>query len=104
MSQGNRRLPPANDLYQLGNIMEWLSQNWIWLAFGVGMLLMMRRGGAGGCCGSMHQAPDKRAETDGAATKSAAAGGCCGGGDHPHEKDSKAEAPQNAAPTVEHQH
>ena len=29
--------------------MEWLSQNWVWLAFGLAMLFMMRRG-AGGCC------------------------------------------------------
>ena len=25
--------------------MEWLAQNWIWIAFVVGMLLLMRRGG-----------------------------------------------------------
>ena len=35
--------------------MEWLSQNWVWLAFAAGMLLMMRRGGAGGCCGGQGQ-------------------------------------------------
>lgn len=38
--------------------MDWLSQNWIWLALGVGMVLMMRRGGAGGCCGG-HDAKAK---------------------------------------------
>lgn len=42
--------------------MEWLSQNWVWLAFTVGMLFMMRRGGAGGCCGG-HVADDKHPET-----------------------------------------
>lgn len=34
--------------------MEWLTQNWIWLALGIGAVLMMRRGahgGHGGCCG-----------------------------------------------------
>ncbi len=31
--------------------MEWLSQNWVWLALAVGVLLMMRHGGHGGCCG-----------------------------------------------------
>jgi hypothetical protein len=36
--------------------MEWLTQNWIWLALGIGAVLMMRRGahgghgGHGGCC------------------------------------------------------
>ena len=30
--------------------MEWLLQNWIWLALGVGTVFMMRGGGAGGCC------------------------------------------------------
>ena len=29
--------------------MEWLSQNWIWLALGIGAVFMMNRGG--GCCG-----------------------------------------------------
>lgn len=29
--------------------MEWLSQNWIWLALGIGAVFMMSRGG--GCCG-----------------------------------------------------
>ena len=30
--------------------MEWLLQNWIWLALGIGAIYMMSRGG--GCCGS----------------------------------------------------
>lgn len=38
--------------------MEWLAQNRIWLAVGVGAVMMLRRGGQGG-----H-------------------GGCCGGGGH----------------------
>ena len=33
-----------------GELMEWLSQNWVWLALGIGAIFMMRRGG--GCCGS----------------------------------------------------
>jgi YHS domain-containing protein len=32
--------------------MNWLSQNWIWLVFGIGILFMMRRGGMG--CGMGH--------------------------------------------------
>ena len=32
--------------------MEWLSQNWIWLALIVGLIWLNRRGGVmGGCCG-----------------------------------------------------
>ncbi len=33
--------------------MEWLAQNWIWVALGIGAVLMMGRGarGGGGCCG-----------------------------------------------------
>jgi hypothetical protein len=35
-----------------GEIMEWLSQNWIWLALGIGVVFMMSRGAkGGGCCG-----------------------------------------------------
>ena len=43
--------------------MQWLSENWIWLAFAVGMLAMMRGGAHGGCGGghgrhgSEHEAP-----------------------------------------------
>ena len=61
--------------------MEWLSQNWIWLALGVGMVLMMRRGGAGGCCGGTHDTVDKRVEPGEAKAKSAATPSCCGGHD-----------------------
>ena len=33
--------------------MEWLSQNWILLALGIGAVVLMSRGGraGGGCCG-----------------------------------------------------
>jgi len=46
--------------------MEWLAQNWIWLAVaGIMVFMMVRRGGAGGgCCGSMHAAPRKPAAGD----------------------------------------
>lgn len=27
--------------------MEWLSQNWIWIVFAIGIVLLMRRGGIG---------------------------------------------------------
>lgn len=43
--------------------MEWLSQNWIWLALAVGVVLLLSRGrhGAmsGGCCGEhmAHEGP-----------------------------------------------
>ena len=51
--------------------MEWLSQNWFWLVFGIGLVLMMRRGGAGGCCGSGHGGGDKHPESEGSQTKNA---------------------------------
>lgn len=35
--------------------MEWLTQNWIWLALGIGAIFMISRGKhggqGGGCCG-----------------------------------------------------
>lgn len=31
--------------------MDWLANNWIWLAFTAALVLMMR---AGGCCGGRH--------------------------------------------------
>jgi len=41
--------------------MEWLSQNWIWLALAIGAVWLfsrMRHGGAmGGCCGMAHRGP-----------------------------------------------
>jgi len=40
--------------------MEWLSQNWIWLALAVGVVLMMRHGGHGGCCGGGRSEGRKR--------------------------------------------
>ena len=46
--------------------MEWLSQNWIWLALGLGAIFMMSRGGRGGCCGGGgHEGGGKRRETEG---------------------------------------
>jgi len=54
--------------------MEWLTQNWIWLAFAAVMIFMMRRGGAGGCCGGGHGAHDKGAEADGATANNAPGG------------------------------
>ena len=41
--------------------MEWLTQNWIWLALGIGAVFMFSRGARGGRGGR---------------------GGCCGGGGH----------------------
>ena len=49
--------------------MEWLSQNWIWLALIGGMIWMHRRGGAmGGCCGhSMaHEGPGRESKAQSA--------------------------------------
>ena len=55
--------------------MEWLAQNWFWLVFGIGMVLIMRRGGHGGCCGGAgHGGGDKRPESDGSQTKDAVGG------------------------------
>lgn len=51
--------------------MEWLAQNWIWIAFVVGVLLPMRRGGMG--CGKglgghthhqSHESTDQLRKTD----------------------------------------
>jgi hypothetical protein len=75
--------------------MEWLSQNWGWLAFGVAMLFMMRRGGAGGCCGG-HGAHDKRPAAEGPQAKSASTGDCCGGGHGAHDKLPAAEDPKTS--------
>ena len=95
--------------------MEWLSQNWIWLAFAVGMVLMMRRGGSGGggCCGGGHDAGKKSPAVESPETKSAGvggsqptkalAGGCCGGGHGTGDKRPEVEGAQNAA-VAEHQH
>jgi hypothetical protein len=54
--------------------MEWLSQNWILLALGIGMVMMMRRGSAGGCCGGGHGAADKQPQVEDSRTDRAAAG------------------------------
>jgi hypothetical protein len=56
----------------LGKIMEWLSQNWIWLAFAAVLIFMMRRGG--GCCGGGHGAEDKRPDAKGTQTENGSAG------------------------------
>ena len=87
--------------------MEWLSQNWIWLAFAVGMVVMMRRGGAGGCCGGGHGDHNKRPATEDGQTKNASAGSCCGGAGHgADDKHADAAGPQagSAAVDVRHQH
>lgn len=82
--------------------MEWLSQNWVWLAFAAGMVLMMRRGGAGACCGG-HVAHDKAPHAEGSPGNSAATGGCCCGGGHgAPDKHPEAEEARNAA--AGHQH
>src|SRR6266545_4761048 len=30
-------------------IMNWLSQNWVWIVVGIGLIWLMRRGGMAGC-------------------------------------------------------
>jgi hypothetical protein len=86
--------------------MGWLSQNWIWLAFAVGMVVMMRHGGAGGCCGGGNGHHNKRPATEDGQTKNASAGSCCGGAGH-NARDKHADAPSpqagNAAVDVKHQ-
>jgi hypothetical protein len=82
--------------------MEWLSQNWIWLAFAAAMIFMMRRGGAGGCCGG-HGSDDKA--TEGAKPGNAGAASCCGGGEGANDKqaaDSAQSRPAPAAPAQPH--
>jgi hypothetical protein len=34
--------------------MEWLAQNWIWLALGIGIIFWMSRGGVGGLAAHDH--------------------------------------------------
>ena len=49
--------------------MEWLAQNWIWLALIGGMIWMNRRGGAmGGCCGHdmAHEGPAEKGKAQSA--------------------------------------
>ena len=68
-------LPLLPIFLNLGKIMEWLSQNWLWLVFGIVMVMMMRRGGHGGCCGGGgHGGDDKRPEAEGSQTKDVVAG------------------------------
>ena len=55
--------------------MEWLAQNWILLALGIGMVVMMRRGGHGGCCGGVgHGGGDKRPAGEESQTKNTVTG------------------------------
>lgn len=35
--------------------MSWLSQNWIWLVFAIGVLFLVTRRGGAGCGHSSHQ-------------------------------------------------
>lgn len=74
--------------------MEWLSQNWIWLAAAALIIFMMRRGGAGGCCGSMHSGHDKETKADGAKPGSAGGASCCGGGNVADDKRPETDAAQ----------
>jgi hypothetical protein len=58
--------------------MEWLSQNWIWLALAVGAVLFFSRGRhggmMGGCCGGMaHEGPGEERKTQGSDTPPPAA-------------------------------
>ncbi|OGA43292.1 MAG: hypothetical protein A3G25_12980 [Betaproteobacteria bacterium RIFCSPLOWO2_12_FULL_63_13] len=76
-------------LLNLGIIMEWLSQNWIWLAFAALVIYMMRGGAAGGCCGGGHGARDKRTESESSDGKSSGAADCCGGGHGADDKPSE---------------
>jgi hypothetical protein len=50
--------------------MDWLSQNWIWIALAIGAFLLFRRMGVGGCgmggCGMGHSAGiSQRTDSDG---------------------------------------
>ncbi len=48
--------------------MEWLSQNWIWVALGIGAVFMMTRGArGGGCCGGHDQGKSDAPDTPDAA-------------------------------------
>ncbi len=38
--------------------MQWLSQDWIWLALGIGAIFLVRQGGLG-CRGAGHHAHDR---------------------------------------------
>ena len=83
--------------------MEWLTQNWVWLALAAGMVLLMRRGGAGGCCGVSHgghgghDAREKTAETTGATPGAGGGASCCGG----HSANDKHAGSAQTKPTVE---
>jgi hypothetical protein len=80
--------------------MEWLSQNWVWLAFAAGMVLMMRRGGAGGCCGG-HGANDQRPKATESQSGSASAQSCCGARGHGADgKHSETQSPPRLHPSM----
>ncbi|MBK5204898.1 MAG: hypothetical protein JJD98_05670 [Polaromonas sp.] len=99
------RLPAGSYVsFNLGKIMEWLSQNWIWLVFGGAMFFMMRRGG--GCCGGGHDADHKSPEADGSQLKSGSTGDCCGGAKGADKKLAEAEGSKTmkTAASAEHQH
>jgi len=84
--------------------MEWLSQNWIWLAFAALVIWMMRGGAAGGCCGGGHAGHDKQPESKGADGKSSGTASCCGGGSGTDDKanESGGTKPAPAAPGHHH--
>lgn len=56
--------------------MEWLTNNWVWILVGIGLVWFMSRGHAGmGCCGGGHshgthkESPEQEEEQKSAATK-----------------------------------
>ena len=54
--------------------MEWISENWIWLALGFGMVAMHMFGHGHGSRGSQHAGHAKAGH----------GGGCCGAASHDH--------------------
>jgi len=52
--------------------MEWLSQNWLWLALIVGVMMLLSRGRhggmTGGCCGMAHEGPAEQGKASSADT------------------------------------
>lgn len=56
--------------------MEWLTNNWVWILVGIGLVWFMSRGHAGmGCCGGGHshgthkESPEQEGEQKSTATK-----------------------------------
>jgi hypothetical protein len=35
-------------------MMEWLTNNWLWVLLGIGFVWLVSRGGGMGCCGGGH--------------------------------------------------